>query len=148
MEPLDHKRLTELVNYDPDTGVFTWKARGRGRVVGKELRRFDGRYIKIELDGRAYYAHRLAWFYVHGSMPEGEIDHKNEDKTDNRLDNLRLTDHSGNMLNISAPNRNSRSGYRGVCYRRGRWRATKCGRHLGDFQTVEEAVKAYKEGMR
>lgn len=137
-------RLREVLAYDPDTGQFHWRVRGRGKYKrpGAHAGHYDGRYVTMRVDGRKYYAHRLAWVYVHGVWPDGDIDHINEDKSDNRISNLRPASRSQNMLNVSRASERSQSGVRGVSPRRGRWRATISGRHIGDFDTIEEAAAA------
>ena len=86
---LTHERLLAALDYSPETGIFIWKI-SKGRVKGGDIaccHDKDG-YIRIQLDGVRYFAHRLAWFYVHGKFPEPETDHKNRIKTDNRIANL------------------------------------------------------------
>ena len=123
--------------YDPETGVFT----RRGKVVAN--RKGNG-YVGI---GRQY-AHRLAWLCVHGRWHNGDIDHINRDKTDNRISNLRECSRSENQRNqgLTAANR---SGFKGVCQRRGRWIATirDNGRYvyLGTFDKPEAASLAYQD---
>lgn len=80
-----------------------------------------------------------------------EVDHKNRNKQDNRRENLRIAGKTNNMRNIG-PQKNNKSGYKGVCYkkdgsRRKRWVAQiNIGgkvNHLGFFLTPEEAAHAY-----
>jgi hypothetical protein len=109
-------RAAELLRYDPDTGVLTWKSavspqRAAGSVAG--TRRPDG-YSRIKLDGRLYLAHRLAWLLTHGTCPK-EIDHISGDRSDNRIANLRAASRSQNSQN--------RSGVKGVTLHRGKWEA-------------------------
>ena len=95
------ERLKELLNYDPDTGVFTWKVKRHGVTSGSEagcIEKYGYRYIKV--DGAQYFAHRLAWMYVHGVDPaELQIDHVNQVKDDNKMSNLRLATHQQNQRN-------------------------------------------------
>lgn len=91
-ETLTHDRLKEMLSYEPLTGVFTWKARPFrnsrkkiGDVAGVEKGR-GYRYIGI--DGRQYLGSQLAWFYVHGVWPKGEIGVKNKTPSDLRIENL------------------------------------------------------------
>jgi hypothetical protein len=99
---LSQARLHELLHYDPETGVFTWKKhRGRRAVVGSVAGRYhpSGHRV-IRVDITSYYAHRLAWIYVHGSIPDGlVIDHINNVRDDNRLVNLRPATYQLNAQN-------------------------------------------------
>ena len=103
-QELTAERLREVLAYDPDTGVFTWKARTSpfsrvnvGDVAGN-LRR-DG-YIEICVDGRKHQSHRLAWLYVYGEWPADQIDHINGIRTDNRIANLREANNAENHHNL------------------------------------------------
>ena len=143
-------RLKEVLDYDPASGGFRWKvSRGRsakaGAVAGSLSK--DG-YLLIGVDGRNYPAHRLAWVYVHGVWPEGDLDHVSLDRLDNRLDNLRPASRSQNMAN-TGPHRDNSTGLKGVYFdaRRQRWAAlvTKDGRRkwLGYHDTAEAAHATY-----
>jgi hypothetical protein len=142
------ERLKELLSYDPETGVFT-RLVGRsgpnaraGDVAGCD----NGQgYIRIYIDGRPYKAHRLAWFYMHGVWPS-EMDHRNGNRSDNRIANLREVTRAENKANFSAY-RNNTSGYPGVSSWNGRWKAQiqKDGKKefLGYHSTPEAARDAY-----
>lgn len=92
--------LRATLLYDPDTGVFT-RAITRGSLAAGtkagSLNRVG--YWQIGVCGRTYTAQRLAWFYVHGDWPDGDIDHINRDKLDNRIANLRVISRSENLRN-------------------------------------------------
>ncbi|MFA5898014.1 MAG: HNH endonuclease [Hyphomicrobium sp.] len=146
---IDAARLREVLEYSEDTGVFTWKlahARHRrpGAVAG--CSRKDGRRL-IQLFGRRYLSSRLAWIYVHGTPPQGEVDHANRDKSDDRMCNLRVATRSENCRNMKSANA---SGFRGVCLVAGqaRWRAkirvNGSMKHLGCFDSPEKASEAYR----
>jgi len=48
-------------------------------------------------------AHRLVWLAIHGPIPPGvEINHKNLNKGDNRIDNLELLTHEANVQHAFA----------------------------------------------
>jgi hypothetical protein len=161
LNPLTHERLLAELDYNPDTGVFVWKSRGgKGRRPdGVAGTRHSAGYTHICLRrngvGGFHFAHRLAWFYVHGCWPKGVIDHINGDRTDNRIANLRDVPVGVNAQNRRAPQTNSRSGVLGVCWKacRSRWLAqiktngqrTKV---LGTFRTKEEAEAAYLAAKR
>ncbi len=93
--------LQELLHYNPETGAFTWRVQSNGRVpvgtIAGSIHVTGYRQIKI---GRKFFkAHRLAWFYVHGHWPHGDLDHINRIKDDNRIVNLRLASRGQNMSN-------------------------------------------------
>lgn len=152
---LDAKRLREVLDYDSETGVFTWKYRAEARVqwnacwVGKKAGCIGSRgYVNIYIDNKQYKAHRLVWLYVYGCWPEEEIDHKNLCRSDNRLDNLRLATRIQNCGNQTSY-KNNKSGVKGIFWFQNRWCAQiqyqgqKC--HLGRFRTPEEACRAYEQ---
>jgi hypothetical protein len=142
-------RLQSALDYNPDTGVFTWKDAGRrtdlnGKVAGVD----DGRgYLLIKIDQVYYKAHRLAWLYVTGEWPLGEIDHRNEIKGDNRFSNLREASRIQNAWNTGA-HKNNTSGHKGVDLSYGKWRARiRVGSkrvNLGVFDSAEDASAAYE----
>jgi hypothetical protein len=141
-------RLREVLSYDPDTGIFTWRvSRGTakaGSVAGSPDK--DG-YVILGLYGRLYKAHRLALFHAYGSMPDTHIDHRNGVPGDNRLSNLRPATRSGNCQNQRCAHSNNVSGLLGVSQDGNRWRAQiqvdGVNRYLGLFNTPELAHAAY-----
>lgn len=144
---LQAERLRELLAYNHDTGVFTWRVRrGPSRAGSVAGSKQSNGYLHIMIDGRDYKAHRLAWLHVHGSWPVEHIDHINGDPADNRLANLRDATQSQNMKNSRLQLHNT-SGFKGVSRNRGRWIAhiRHEGRliNLGRFDTAEAAHAAY-----
>jgi len=158
--------VKRLLHYDKETGIFTWKERPisdfkddmnpsmshitwnaqyKGAIAGSN----SGNYVRIQIEKTPFAAHKLAWIYVHGDEYQGDIDHKNRKKRDNRIDNLRPTNHSLNMFNSSKFVTNT-SGVKGVMRgKRGRWKAGIMidGKHiyLGSFSCVSEAADARRE---
>jgi hypothetical protein len=140
----------ERIAYDPSTGDLRWvvAARGitKGSIAGSVTR--EG-YRQVRVGFKVYRAHRLAWFLVHGAWPDGEIDHINGDRSDNRLANLRVVDRVGNAQNRRGPQKNNKAGLQGVCWVKHakRWRAQIMARkvmhRLGYFDTAEAAHAAY-----
>jgi hypothetical protein len=126
------------------------KRRGRC-AVGSEAGRIALGYRRIFVDSRDYPAHRLAWLYVHGEWPSGQLDHINRKRDDNRIANLRIATDSQNKANKLAQANNS-SGIKGVYKRYRRWTAQICvqGRrlNLGAFATSDEASAAYQAAAR
>jgi len=148
-KPLSQAQLRAAVVYDPETGEFT----RNGKVAGSDCRCRALTYRKVCVRGYQYLAHRLAWLYVHGVWPVGEVDHINGIGTDNRIANLRDSTRGQNATNALAQSSN-KVGLRGVHYHAGakRYRAQICKdnkiRHLGYFDTPEEAHQAYLVAAR
>ena len=150
-ESITQKHLKELLHYDPETGFFIWNKRGRGLSFGKRAgnKKRDG-YVRIMLNRREYSAHRLAWLYIHGSFPKGQIDHINHVRADNRIKNLRDVTRSENQRNASF-RKNNKSGFNGVFWYtcKSRWvaRIYVKGKikHLGNFIKKSDAIEARKK---
>lgn len=153
---LTQERLRELLDYDPETGVFTWlvnqtsMARA-GDVAGGA--HWSG-YHRVSINRRRYLTHRLAFLYMTGAFPAGHVDHRDGDKGNNRWVNLRGVCRSVNLQNRRGPQSNNRCGYLGVCKHKssGRWRASivlnRRHIHVGLYDTPEEAHKAYLKAKR
>lgn len=90
---ITQKRLMELLNYDQETGDFTWRNRCGSRRAGAVAGYYapNGRVV-ICIDGEDHYAHRLAFLYVNGTRPKRRIYHINRRFEDNWFSNLRLID--------------------------------------------------------
>jgi len=160
MKPiLTPERLRVVLNYDAQTGVFTWAkslspVAPAGSVAGSVQSEGD---IHIGIDRVYYKAHHLAWLYVTGLWPSSEIDHANMERTDNRFANLRLATNQQQAAN-RAVLRNNRLGVKGVglSYKpkhvssryRARIRVNNKLIHLGYYPTPEAANAAYGEAAR
>lgn len=150
-DSLSHGELLGKLDYNPETGEFRWKVKVAIRVKPGQIAgcrdESSGGYWKVGIRGRYYKAHRLAWFYVHGSWPDGEIDHIDRNGFNNSIKNLRVVSRSQNMQN-SNMRKPSDTGVRGV-HRlpSGRFRAILTANHvthrLGTFDTLEQASAAY-----
>lgn len=152
---LTQARLRELLSYDPETGEFTWRIATSSRTpAGSRAGCYADRpksgkrhYVLLGIDGTLYLGHRVAWFYMTGRWPDGDVDHKDGDGWNNRFSNLRKAEHQQNMFNQKRRSDN-RSGVKGVyLYNDGRkspyqvWLNSK---YLASFATLEEAA-AYRE---
>ena len=127
--------------FDPETGALTSQKTGRV-AAGKNKHG----YITVQFNQKKYYAHRLAWLIATGSWPKGQIDHKNRDRSDNRLQNLRDVSRSENLQNRVKST--GKTGLLGVTYlKKGNVYQARiyAGRsyNLGRFATAEEAHAAY-----
>lgn len=143
--------LRELIDFDPDVGVFIWlKTCGSRGVSGRKMFGCsNGRgHLDIRIMGKKYKAHRLAWLHYYGRWPDGFIDHVNGDGEDNRICNLRECSQSQNMANARKRSDN-KSGFKGVCWSSNarKWMAyiNESGkrRHIGYFPEKEDAAAAY-----
>ena len=158
---LTQEYVRSLFDYDPETGVLTWKWREPSSASTKSAlasinSRFAGRaagakhkgYIRMYVAGEQYYAHRLIWLLVFGEWPDN-IDHINGDRSDNRLNNLRSVSHTENMRNSSMSSLNT-SGITGVSWRPSSkvWvayiTADRRRKHLGTFAALGDAIAARK----
>lgn len=154
------QRVAEMIDYDPHTGKLTWKRRDvyvRGwsnKRAGEECGKLRNGYRVIEVrfgDGvrLRVMAHRLAWFIHCGRLPNGEIDHVNRDRSDNRACNLREVSSSMNKRNKSRMS-NNKSGVTGVCWDkcRKKWaaqvRMEGRNHHLGRFDNLIDADLAVR----
>lgn len=89
MTDLTLEKLKAVLSYDPETGIFVWAARGRGRKFGQRAGSVEPNgYRTIRVGGREYLAQRLAWFYMRGEWPR-LIRFQNGDRDDCRIENLR-----------------------------------------------------------
>jgi len=136
------EQLKERVHYDPETGIFTRRKTGKLFPSSGPLG-----YIRFSLMGSYVYAHRLAWFYVHGTWPVKEIDHINQDKKDNRISNLRDVTRSVNQLNRPVWGKVKLRGVRlsreGNRYTAQIMHKGKC-LHLGSYKSPYHAHSAYR----
>jgi hypothetical protein len=146
-------RLREILHYDPETGVFTWRERSArkihiGDIAGTKTRYS---YLSITIEGRRKFAHCWAWLYMTGQSPSGQIDHKNMVKDDNRWGNLRLSNKSLNGAN-SVVRKSNPTGVKGVHLDGNGYRARVKyhGReiYLGHFTGIADAAAAYARTHR
>lgn len=165
MIDLTQNLLHEIFAYDPETGALSHKERPRwmfksGYNGGETSWRTwntkhagepvsncgSGGYLRVNINGRRYFAHRLIWLMTHGEWPE-EVDHINGDRSDNRLCNLRAVDRQGNMRNTALRSNNT-SGYIGVSYSKrddvfiAYITVNKHTKVIGRYATAEQAAEA------
>ena len=147
---LTQAELKKALHYDPETGVFTrLRSWGTGKAGTPVTCITDG-YVVVGVGGKQHRACRLAFLYMTGAFPIGQVDHINRNRSDDRWCNLRAVTHAENQQNCSPIRKNNRSGFKGVswCSRRRRWQAhiqaNGKQKNLGVFKTIEEAVAAYR----
>ena len=141
MEILTHARLKEFLEYDSDTGKFTWKNK-RSNRTHSDLSAgccTSHRNVLIGIFGKIYQAHRLAWFWSYGEWPSLCIDHIDGNPQNNKLSNLRNVSASINMQNRKKPTSRNKHGLLGVVKRGNRWiaelRHQGKTKYLGSFDT-------------
>lgn len=149
MTQITQQKVREFLSYEPDTGLFRYRVGPRaGQVAGHP----SHGYVKISIPGHGgLYAHRLAWLYMTGEMPTALMDHIDCVRDNNAWSNLRPATPRQNAANAKIKKSNT-SGFKGVRVIGGHFRAKITVDHriiyLGDYETLEEAVAAYKGASR
>lgn len=108
--------VRNTLDYNPATGELSWMANKGTAVKGQLAGYIKNGYRRIRLCSRDYFAHRLVWMHVTGEWPKCDVDHKDRDKLNNRIENLREVTPLENMANQSFSKAN-KTGYRGVYQR-------------------------------
>jgi hypothetical protein len=158
--------IRECVDYNPDTGIFTWRTRPRhhfpdqrthtrwnniwaGKIAGSPTRDRSN-YWNLRFSGIFYKAHRVAWAMVYGKPVPKMIDHIDRDTQNNRIANLRAVNIYQSAQNRRGTTRSTSSGVKGIDYRQ-RGNCTQfCvniaanGKRywIGSYRTLGEAVIA------
>lgn len=145
-------RLREVLKYDPRSGEFTWLVRTNSKVPAGSVAGTFGvnGYWRIRHKGRVWFAHRLAWFFCYGYLPDNEIDHIDHNRRNNAVSNLRVCTHSQNHQNRDVLKRrlpgahwhSKDNVWRSNIKTKGKTKS------LGTFPTREAAHRAYIEAKR
>lgn len=149
---LSREYLRAILIYDLNTGLFRWSYRSPkksnvGAIAG--TKDSDG-YLRISIKRKRYKAHKLAFLYVKGFLPESEIDHIDGNPCNNAFKNLRLCTHTQNSRNRHVTL--AKSGFKGVVQDGCKWQAriTINGKPyiLGSFASAELAHAAYVDAAK
>jgi hypothetical protein len=147
--------LFQQFDYNPETGLFFRKKKTSNNACVTKPSGWDNKsgYIKLCINNKQQFAHRMAWLYVYGELPDKDVDHINGNRSDNRICNLRITNRSENMQNTEKFKTNT-SGFKGVTWlkKEKKWLAqiTKNYQHfnIGVFETAEQAYAAYCQAAK
>lgn len=151
---LTQERVKELFEYRDGElywreGLYWQRARLAGKRAGTTTPCEWG-YYAVHVDRKMYKLHRLIFMYHHGYFPE-EVDHIDQDPSNNRIENLRAATRFDNAVNRKFKKHNGKkvSKYRGVTWiddGSGGWVARVCRegkRHYcGYYQNEEDAARA------
>ena len=154
MSNIDFTYIRQVLEYNKETGKFMWKVRVNSKVpsgANAGTPQNNG-YILITIKTKKHLAHRLAWFFEHGEFPNGNIDHINGVRTDNRIVNLRVVTTSENQHNQRKPRAGNPylgvSAVKGTKYWQAHIAANGKQKNLGRFKTPEEARDVYIEAKK
>lgn len=147
--------VRELLEYDPATGVLRWRVfRGGSACAGSVAGTLDSHgHRQLRVEGRLYMAHQIIWLHVTGEWPEHVIDHRDNDRDNNRFGNFRPATGAVNARNRLL-NKNSTSGLKGAHFEKkaGRWRGqirvNGKAKFLGYFDDAAGAHAAYVAASR
>lgn len=117
------KEILKIFNlrfkYNSRSGDITYKKRVSKNtnigILAGHINKKRG-YRAINVNGRLFPSHRIAWYLYYGKMPKEYIDHKNGNKLDNRIVNLREVTKGENNQNTRIPRKDNTSGYLGVSF--------------------------------
>jgi len=145
---MDKYLIRELLDYDPQSGVFTHrKSGGRCKAGGRAGYTNAIGYVCIRFSDKLYSAHRLAFLWMDGEWPAGPVDHIDGNRSNNAWANLRVVDHQGNNRNKRRQHTNT-SGRTGIYWDKdnSKWRAyiyvSNKRQLLGRFSRFEDACRA------
>jgi hypothetical protein len=143
------QQLKEVLHYDPETGIFRWRFSVANRIKPWDVAGYNqgNGYLRVSINSKKQYLHRIAWLYMTGNWPDDEIDHIDGIRSNNSFLNLREVTSKQNKENQKLA-KNSTSGYRGVCWSKKdkRWFGHVIHNNkkylAGYFKNKEDAIQA------
>ena len=150
MSGLTYQIANEYLAYNPETGqILRRKKTSRKTKEGQDAcGMHSSGYLRVTVLGERELAHRVAWLLYYGEWPKDKIDHRNGNRKDNRIANLREASTAENNQNMAGWRRSS-SRFVGVSWdgSRLKWKAAITSglkyKFLGRYDTEEEAHAAY-----
>ncbi len=112
MADITQQRLHELFEYD--NGAFI-SNETKQKKFGTPITPIH-RYRRLVIDGKAYAIHMLVYLYHYGYMPK-VIDHIDNDRSNNCIENLRSVTQQQNCIN-RVKHSNNKSGHKNVHWSR------------------------------
>lgn len=144
------EEVRDRLLYAKATGIFVWikPQNGKNKIGDRAGSLAADGYRNITIGQRSYPEHRLAWFYVYGVWPKSKLDHKNRQRDDNRMNNLREATISqngankfigGGKLGVKGVTRKNKHSFRASIKFQGK------NIYLGTYRDITLASKAYRE---
>lgn len=126
--------MTKAIPFAPGYSVTS-----DGHIVNKKCRRlkpfYAGEYLAVKIHNKNRYIHKLvAEAFVPGCFAGAEINHIDEDKTNNSAENLQWVTHK---QNCNHGTRNARAGEK----HRKKIAAYKDGKEIARFESLSDAAK-------
>ena len=136
---ITQSQLKSILHYNPVTGNFRWKK--NNKIAGWVDHTLHTDYIRINIGKKKYRVHRLAFLYMTGEFPIGDIDHIDADGLNNKWYNLRSVSRSTNRRNSAISNNNT-SGITGVNWHKRlmKWEVRICGKRIGCANNLFDAA--------
>jgi hypothetical protein len=157
--------LKQNIFYDNFSGILFWKenpekssqwnAKYSNKKVATPKNDKGYHIIKLNYDGKRYNLteHRVVWALIKNEWPRHTIDHKDNNKSNNKIDNLRIATVGENNKNKPST-KNSTSKYKGVSWKtkENKWyvavRVNGKSTHFGVFYDEIEAALAYNQAAK
>jgi hypothetical protein len=149
-------RLREVFSYDPEAGILRWRKAVKGARAGAiagNAAAINNRHLRVKLDRKRIFVHRVIWAMQTGAWPTMDIDHKNGNPEDNRWVNLRLCTPAQNIQNAKFRSNNT-TGFKGIFWDKDKQvfvskiMYERKSVYLGRFKTAQEAHAAYAEAAK